>query len=323
MITPELLQSCPIHARPWGQIWWAKLLTLNYKLFPGIKVEIEGIENIPTDRPVCFAMNHTDRYNCWPFQWYLLNQRKQFTVTWVKAKYYQNPFVRFFLLSTSNIPLASRGYVITTHFKRAVGRSPNNLEYRLIRNLLDGRLEADEETLLNTTTECRQFLSPSPTQVLQVMHSEFNILSEEVVKLNQKALDLGHHILVFPQGTRSKRLLPGHTGLAQMSQRLNLDVVPIACMGSDTVYSGNTPWGKSGVVRYRVGEPLLLGGDKLGEFRVQESFTPFGIEAQRNYGDRFRRITDIVMDEINDLLDEEYQFDPESTQTVEISKRFV
>ena len=322
MITPELLQSCPIHSRPWGQIWWAKCLTLNYTIFPRVKIEIEGLENIP-DRPVCFAMNHTDRYNCWPLQWYLLNHLDQFAVTWVKAKYYQNYLVRSFLLSTSNIPLASRGYVITTHFNKAIGRAPNNLEYRLIRNLLDGRLEADEETLLSTTTECRQFLSPSPTQVLQGMHKEFNTLSEEVVKLNQKALDLGHNILVFPQGTRSKRLLPGHTGMAQMTQRLNLDIVPIACMGSEEVYRGNLPWGRSGVIRYRIGTPLQIGGEKLAQYRVQEPFTPFGIDAQRQYGERFRRITDVVMDDINDLLDEEYKYDPESTQTVDITKRFV
>ena len=88
-------------------------------------------------------------------------------------------------------------------------------------------------------------LAPAPTQRLQQLHTEFNALSEEVVNLNQKALDLGHHILVFPQGTRSKRLLSGHTGIAQMTQRLNLDIVPIGCMGSEQSYNGNLPWAKA------------------------------------------------------------------------------
>ncbi len=323
MINQEVLQSCPIHARPWGQVWWAKFLSFNYGLPPKVNIVIEGLENIPTDRPVCFAMNHTDRYNCWPLQWYLLTQRQQFTVCWVKAKYYQNFWIRTFLLATNNIPLASRGYVISTHFKRIIGRSPNKIEYRLIRNLLDERLEADEETLLSATSECRQFLSPSPTQALQSMKQEFKELSEEVVKLNQKALDLGHHILVFPQGTRSKRLLPGHTGMAQMTQRLNLDILPIGCMGSEQSYSGNLPWAKSGTIRYRIGKVLPLSGEKLAPFRVQETFTPLGIDAQRQFGDRFRQITNVVMDEINSLLDPEYQFDPESTQSVDTTKRFL
>ncbi len=322
MITTDLLQNCPIQPRPWGQVWWAKFLTLNYSVPPTVKVELEGMENIPTDRPVCFAMNHTDRYNCWPFQWYLLRTRKEFAVTWVKAKYYQNPFVRTFLLSTSNIPLASRGYVISAHFKDCVGRAPTSQEYRFIRNLLDGRLNIDEDTMVETTSECRQFLAPTPSQRLQQLSTEFNALSEEVVNLNQKALDLGHHILVFPQGTRSKRLLAGHTGIAQMTQRLNLDIVPIACMGSEKCYSGNLPLAKGGTIRYKIGKPLTIMGDKLGPHHIQEQFTPFSHEAQLKFGGRFRKITDVVMDEINLLLDEEYRFDPEATQSVD-TKRFL
>ena len=322
MITTELLQNCPITERPFGQVWWSKFLTFNYSLPPTVNVVIEGVENIPTDRPVCFAMNHTDRYNCWPFQWYLLRTKQQFAVTWVKAKYYQNFWVRTFLLSTSNVPLASRGYVISATFKKAIGRSPNSKEYRFIRNLLDGRLDVNEETLLETTSECRQFLAPAPTQRLQQLHTEFNALSEEVVNLNQKALDLGHHILVFPQGTRSKRLLSGHTGLAQMTQRLNLDIVPIGCMGSEQSYRGNLPWAKGGTIRYNVGKPITTSGEQLGSLRIQDSFTPFSHEAQQLYGTRFRKITDIVMDEINLLLDEEYRYDPEATQSVD-TKRFL
>lgn len=322
MITTELLQNCPITKRPWGQRWWAKFLTFNYTLPPAVNVVIEGLENIPTDRPVCFAMNHTDRYNCWPFQWYMLRNKKQFAVTWVKAKYYQNFWVRTFLLSTSNVPLASRGYVISARFKEAIGRSPSSKEYRFIRNLLDGRIELNEDNLVETTSECRQFLAPAPSQKLQQLHAEFNALSEEVVNLNQKALDHGHHILVFPQGTRSKRLLAGHTGIAQMTQRLNLDIVPIACMGSEKSYSGNLPWAKGGTIRYRVGRPLSTTGDKLAPMRIQETFTPFSHEAQLKYGSQFRRITDVVMDEINLLLDEEYQFDPDATQSVD-TKRFL
>ena len=322
MITTELLQNCPITERPWGQVWWAKFLTFNYNIPPAVNVIIEGLENIPTDRPVCFAMNHTDRYNCWPFQWYLLRNKQQFAVTWVKAKYYQNFWVRTFLLSTSNVPLASRGYVISARFKESIGRSPNSKEYRFIRNLLDGRLDVNEETLLETTSECRQFLAPAPTQRLQQLHTEFNALSEEVVNLNQKALDLGHHILVFPQGTRSKRLLSGHTGIAQMTQRLNLDIVPIGCMGSEQSYRGNLPWAKGGTIRYNVGKPITTTGDQIGSLRIQDNFTPFSHDAQKLYGSRFRKITDIVMDEINLLLDEEYRFDPEATQSVD-TKRFL
>ena len=68
---------------------------------------------------------------------------------------------------------------------------------------------------------------------------------------------------------------------------------------------------------------MSLSGDQLAPYRIQESFTPLGIDAQRQYGNQFRQITDIVMNEINSLLDPEYQFDPEATQSVDNSKKFI
>ena len=41
----------------------------NYKLFAKVNIELENIENIPKDETVIFAMNHTDRFNYWPFQY--------------------------------------------------------------------------------------------------------------------------------------------------------------------------------------------------------------------------------------------------------------
>lgn len=37
----------------------------------------------------------------------------------VKGKYYENPFIAAFMDSMNNIPLPSRGYVITTRFREA------------------------------------------------------------------------------------------------------------------------------------------------------------------------------------------------------------
>ncbi len=307
MITPELLQQCPIHKTPYGQVLWAKILMINYMLV-GTKVVIEGIENIPNDKPVCLAMNHTDRYNSWPLQLHLLEKCKQFTVTWVKGKYYENPITRFFLLSTSNIPLASRGYVLSTQFKEQISRSPTSEEYRFIRDLLDKKLEISEDNLVQTTPACRQFFSPSAVQQLQNIETSFNELCEEVVRLNQKALDLGHHILVFPEGTRSKHLTKGHIGIAQMTQKLGLDIVPIGCNGSEKCYPGNSPFSRAGTITYRIGKPLKIDGPELEQYRITDDFIPFSRKSEEQYGQRFRMITDIVMNQINSLLEPEYQF---------------
>ena len=323
MITPEILRECKISPRPWGQVWWAQVVRLNYWLPPKINVIIEGMENIPTDRPVCFAMNHTDRYNCWPFQVRMLQERNQFAITWVKAKYYQNIVVRSFLTATSNIPLASRGYVIANQFKKSVGRSISQEEYRFIRDLLDQKQELNQDSLLSTSSECRQFLSPSPAKQLQEIEENFTLLSKEVLALNRKALDLGHHILVFPQGTRSKRLLPGHTGIAQMTQALGLDIIPIGCMGSDLCYPKASPWAKSGTIHYRVGKLIPLDGEQLGHYQCKSDFIPFSKGAQLEFGENFRAITDIIMNEINNLLDEPYQFSTNQVERQTDIKRFL
>ena len=81
----------------------------NYRAFPGVKIELEGVENLPK-HPVIFAMNHTDRYNYWPFQYKLWRKTDRLTATWVKGKYYEHPITAAALEWTNNIPAASRGY---------------------------------------------------------------------------------------------------------------------------------------------------------------------------------------------------------------------
>jgi hypothetical protein len=210
-------------------------------------------------------------------------------------------------LATSNIPLSSRGYVLSTQFKEAFNRGPTSDEYRFLRNLLDEKIEISEECLLQTTPECRQFLSPSPIQRLHGIEKYFNNLCEEVVRLNQKALSLGHHILVFPQGTRSKKMTKGHVGIAQMTQKLGIDIIPVGCNGSDKCYPGNSPFAKGGKITYRVGKPIRIDGDEIGQYRINEEFIPFSKVAEQSYGQRFRSITDVVMSRINELLDDEYK----------------
>ena len=250
-----------------------KLLSLNYAL-AGTKIHVEGMENIPTDRPVCFAMNHTDRYNYWPFQLAFKNARNQYTCSWVKAKYFENPLLRHFMLWTSNIPLASKGYVIAKRFQTLLKRNANSTEYRFIRDLLDGKISLGDQALTDSPSSCRQLLGPNPNATLRAMEDEFRALSTEVVRLNQQALDLGHPILVFPQGTRSLRLTKGPMGIAQMTQCLGIDVVPVACMGSEKAYPGNSPFARRGSIRYVVGKPLRVDGPELAELRIEEKIHP-------------------------------------------------
>ena len=87
MVDLDLLDGIQLSARPFGQRVVANLgLGVNYHITHKVEVVLEGVENIPQDHKVIFAMNHTDRYNYWPFQYKLYKKLDRFTTTWVKAK---------------------------------------------------------------------------------------------------------------------------------------------------------------------------------------------------------------------------------------------
>ena len=95
MIDIDYLKRVKLVSRPLGQrIVAYSLLLPNYRLFQKVDIRIENIERIPRGENVIFAMNHTDRFNYWPFQYKLFRMREfPFTTVWVKAKYYKNAFL--------------------------------------------------------------------------------------------------------------------------------------------------------------------------------------------------------------------------------------
>jgi 1-acyl-sn-glycerol-3-phosphate acyltransferase len=70
MLDLARLQRLKLSRRPLSQRFFGRLLGLNYNYLPGVSVEFENPEKIP-DQPVIYAMNHTDRYNYFPFQYRL------------------------------------------------------------------------------------------------------------------------------------------------------------------------------------------------------------------------------------------------------------
>jgi 1-acyl-sn-glycerol-3-phosphate acyltransferase len=80
----------------------------NYNLPPRVQIDVENEERIP-EGPVIFAMNHTDRYNYFPFLYHLYMNCDRFVATWVKGKYYESSFVAGFMEVTNQLPTVSRG----------------------------------------------------------------------------------------------------------------------------------------------------------------------------------------------------------------------
>jgi 1-acyl-sn-glycerol-3-phosphate acyltransferase len=314
-----------IHPRqpPYGQWLVANLgMTWDYRLPRRTHIEVEGLDRLPRDRRVFLAMNHTDRYNYWPLQYALYRRGHGFTATWVKGKYYENNVLGWFMDQTTNIPLPSRGYVLTTEFRKATGRAPSEDEYRALRDATEGTLQAGAPV---PDAVARYFASQGGAAAFASSFGRlFDEMSAEVIRITREALEHDYHVLVFPQGTRSKRLSRGHTGLVQAAMALGVDIVPIGCNGSDRAYPGSSPFSKGGRITYRVGEVLRIDGPELGPHRVHERFEALTDVASAAHEARFRAATDIVMDRIDGLLDEEYRFGAEqASDGVKGVRRFV
>lgn len=301
MLDLKRLKQTSLSKRPLLQRIVSRGLSLNYSFPAKTEIIIEGIENIPADRGVFFAMNHTDRYNYWPFQHTLYRRfGRGFLATWVKGKYYEHPFVARFLDWANNIPLPSRGYVLSAEFRAVMDRAPDQDEYRALRALINEPLGADLSPIAG-------FLKIRP-DFKREFDALFDEMMDEVVRLCREGLGEKNHVLVFPQGTRSIRLSRGHTGLAQITQHLGVDILPVGCSGSDKVYPGASPVAKPGRIVYRIGAPLAVDDPALKPHRVQVPFTPFSAAATRAHGEQFEAITELVMARINELVDPEYQF---------------
>ncbi|MFB6351324.1 MAG: lysophospholipid acyltransferase family protein [Bradymonadaceae bacterium] len=341
MLDLQRMHHIELSGNPNGQKFLATvMLRPNYQSFPGVDIALEGTDNLP-DEPVIYAMNHTDRYNYWPFQYRLWQDLGRFTATWVKGKYYQNPFMGKFMEWMNNIPVVSRGYLIGRDFKNVTGERPSDEQYRALRRLVNRsavaaieRAEAGERPAEAELAAIPEAIFEQPRSLLGLDYKPdrhrwadrlmevFEAMMERFVDLNGEALRKGLDLLVFPQGTRSIRLSRGRIGLAQIALFYDETVVPVGCNGSDRVYPGDSPLAQSGDIVYRIGEPI--GAEERTEFAIEESFEPFTPAAEHRYRDRFQGYVDLVMERINGLLDPRYQFDDEKTSDgVDGARRFV
>ena len=315
MIDQARLDAIHLHSRPLMQrVFGWLLLTPNYKnpLKP-TRIRLEGTENIPPGGGSVFVMNHTDRYNYWPFQYELWKRGLGFTATWVKGKYYENAFMGWFMDANNNIPIPSKGYVMTKDFSAVHGRVPDDKEYAALKRLLDGG--AEETARQEGGAAVAELLglrwpeTPAGTYAAS-LESRFLRMMQRVVDINKEALGMGLNLLIFPQGTRSVHLTKGHVGAAQIVLHTGATVVPVGCSGSDRCYPGDLPFSHGGEITYRIGKPLTAKGE-LAPFFPPGPFVPFTESATR-YQPTFQKLTDLLMDRINDLVDPPYRYPDEA-----------
>jgi len=325
MLDLPRLKRIRLMKRPIGQVFFGHtVLTPNYNYLPGVDIELEGIDNIP-DEPVIYAMNHTDRFNYFPFMYKMWKQKERYITVWVKGKYYENPIVGTFMELTSNLPTVSRGYIITKDFTLTMGRRPTETEYETLRTLVNREAAPnDDPDTVDTSAIPRELFAtkrnilgvdfdPSRRPYAAAINAVFDAMMRQFVKLNERSFELGLDLLVFPQGTRSIRLPKGRIGMMEIAMRYQKTIVPIGCNGCDLVYTGSLPIAKKGTIVYRIGEPIRY--DDLAEFHIDEPYEPFTAEAEYAHRDKFQGAVDVVMERINALLDPQYQFSDDLQST--------
>lgn len=266
MVDIEHLNRIRLVEKPRGQMIVANcLLTPNYRFFAKVDIQIENLEKIPRDENVIFAMNHTDRYNYWPFQWKLWTMKVfPYTTVWVKGKYYRNALLGKFLDGCNLIPVPSMAYLIEEFYGRKFGERIDPELYRDVKDVIDGRYD---QAGTYPERAARVFRALGDDFVGYI-RDYYDLVMERIAELSRQALfDRGLNLIIFPEGTRSVQLADGKTGLAQLALWSRKKIVPIGCNNSEQVYRGHLPFARSGQIVYRVGDPLSL-EDRLKPYRI-------------------------------------------------------
>lgn len=301
MIDLKHLDKISLTGKPLGQrIVAAFLLIPNYNIFARVDIEVEGIENIPRDETVIFAMNHTDRYNYWPFQYRLWRDKFFFTTVWVKGKYYKNTILSNALDWCNMIPVPSMRYLVEEFYKKKFRKRLLENDYRILKDYIEGKIKSGAEF----ANEISVLVKENFREFIRSYHEQ---IMEKVTYHSTKALfEKDLNLIIFPEGTRSLQLAEGKTGLAQLALFTEKKVVPVGCNNSENVYPGTLPFAKTGKIIYRVGEPLSV-KNKLAPFRITEKFKPFSPESQAKFKAQFEGATRVIMECIGKMVDEKYK----------------
>jgi len=305
VIDIEYLKNIKLVSNPFWQRFLGNLLLLpNYRIFAKVEIRIENIERIPRGENVIFAMNHTDRFNYWPFQYTLWKTKGfPFTTVWVKAKYYKNAFLAKGLDLCNLIPVPSMGYLIEEFYRKHFNRKMDKGLYSTVKDMIDGRIEAagpQERAAIEA-------LQAMGENFAEFIRGYYEAVMAKVAELSKAALcEKNLNLIIFPEGTRSVTIAEGRTGLAQLALHTEKRIVPVACNNSEAVYRGSLPIARSGRITYRVGEPLSV-HDRFKAYRIAEPFSLFSRESQQRYREQFEGVTRIVMASIEGMLDEKYR----------------
>jgi len=270
-------------------------------------VVLEGVEHLRTlrSRPAIVSPNHTHKFDFFPLRCALLHHDLQL-MTWIKARDYKHPAMRWILGKGGNIPLASRGYLIAADFAEVHGRRPSEDEYRMLREHVDtgAALSPDLAAKLRQPRAVSGVAASFTHGYRGAIREAYRTLLTEALRLAKQGRDLGRHQHIYPQGATSKQLTPGHPGAVQAALALGVPIVPVGMSGCREVFLGRDhPLTRGGVVTIRVGAPITIDNSI-----VPPNFRPFDPDHEDRYHDALQGETDRVMSAINALCEPAYRW---------------
>jgi hypothetical protein len=182
-------------------------------------------------------------------------------------------------------------------YKTKFGKRLDKKDYRLIKDVIDGKISLEEAYKRNPIPEVRFMLqfNGDISAYQENMRIKFGEIS------NDALCNKGLHSITFPEGTRSERLKEGKTGVAQLALYTGKEAFAVACNGSDRIYPGNSPVPKKGRIVYRFKKVTLE------EFKIEEDFILFSRESQEKFKANFEGATRVIMAGINEGLDPKYR----------------
>ena len=293
-----------------GSVWqpWVNMTSWLgdgvFGLQRSLKLELEGMEHIP-DQPCIVATNHTHNYDFLPLRYLFYKRRKAMLSTWIKARAWQNPIMIKYLSYTGNVPLASRGYVISGDFKQLFGRKPSDHEYRALRNHIDeGNPLPTGEVFDQIQNQARSILgevySPSQSNYREAIDSCFRQFMESSLVVAERAVQSGLHQHINPQGTRSSRLTDGRPGVIHAAARLKLPILPVSILGMREALPNEGLKSAGGTIVVKCAEPYLPNLDGLSD-----TYEPFFV-SQESDQTIIQHALDKLMFKINELCDDHY-----------------
>ena len=231
-------------------------------------------------------------------------------MTVAKAKNYHDPIMRFLLSRLGVVPLASKGYLLLVDFTGAIGRRPDDAEYRALRDRLErGAPWPAGEPFEALATRPRALLghafdpAAEPYRAfVQRVYAEEPL--GETLRLAREAVAAGADVQMYPEGTVAPRLGRGRPGAVQLAWALGLPIVPVGMSGCPDAFAGDSPLlrvrpGGAAALTIRFGRALTLPPNLL-----PADFRPFNAVAEATHRAALVGYTDdVLMPAIEALLD--------------------